>query len=166
MHYMGSDLMCFINKKSIALATNHTLEISAETISCSTKDNGGGEWETSEAGLLSYTISTENLIGDERNGAGYDDLFDILIKKQPIDIIFGLKSTIADRGTFYEVSEGGWDPKANSGYSGRVILTSLSLNAPNGDHATMSATFTGTGALKKLNADTVLMAAKPEAAKK
>lgn len=162
---MGQDLMVFVGGKSIALATSHTLEISAETISCSTKDNGGGEWETSESGLLSFTMSTENLIGDERNGKGFDELFDMMIKKQPVDLVFTMKGTVANKGEYYEVPTGGWSPKTNSGYSGKALITSLSLNAPNGEHATMSATFTGTGALKKLNAETVLMAAAPAAKK-
>lgn len=149
----GQNLMCFVGGKSIAFATTHTLEVSGETIDISTKDNGGGEWATSEMGLLSWTASSENLIGDPRSGLGYDELFDIMVKKQPIDLVFGYKSTISASGEAYEVPEGGWTAKTNDGYKGQAFITSLSLNAPNGENSTMSVSFTGTSALVKLNAD-------------
>lgn len=156
----GQNLMCFCGGKSIAFATNHTLEVSGETTDCSTKDNGGGEWASSEMGLLSWTCSSENLVADKRNGLGYDDLFDMYVAKQPIDLVFGLKSTIADSGEYYEVGEGGWSAKANSGYKGKAFITGITLNAPNGENSTMSVSFTGTGALTKLNTEATVMSLK------
>lgn len=147
----GQNLMAFCGGKSIAFATSHTLEVSGETISTSTKDNGGGEWETSEMGLLSWTCSSENLIGDPRSGLGYDDLFDMMVKKQPVDLVFSLKNTIAADGTYYEAPEAGWTAKTNDGHKGKAFITALSLNAPNGENSTMSVTFTGTGALTKVS---------------
>lgn len=146
----GQNLMCFVGGKSIAFATSHTLEVTGETTDCSTKDNGGGEWATSEMGLLSWTCSSENLIGDPRNGHGYDELFEMMIKKQPIDLVFSLKSTIAADGTAYEVPTGGWTAKTDYGYQGKAFITSLSLNAPNGENTTMSVQFTGTSALTQV----------------
>lgn len=148
----GQNLMCFVGGKSIAFATSHTLEISGETVDVSTKDNNdGGEWATSEMGLLSWTASSENLIGDPRSGLGYDELFDLMIKKQPIDLVFGYKSTISASGDAYEVPENGWTAKPSDGYKGKAFITSLSLNAPNGENSTMSVSFTGTSALVKQN---------------
>ena len=37
----GGDLMVFVGEQSIALATNHTLTISADTKETSSKDSGG-----------------------------------------------------------------------------------------------------------------------------
>lgn len=147
----GQNLMCFIDGKSIAFATSHTLEISGETVDVSTKDNGGGEWATSEMGLLSWTASSENLIGDPRKGLGYDELFDMMIKKQPIDLVFGYKSTLSAAGDAYEAPETGWTAKTSDGYKGQAFITSLSLNASNGENSTMSVSFTGTSALVKQN---------------
>lgn len=147
----GQNLMCFVGGKSIAFATSHTLEISGETVDVSTKDNGGGEWATSEMGLLSWTASSENLIGDPRNGLSYDELFDLMIKKQPIDLVFGYKSTLSASGEAYEVPADGWTAKTGDGYKGKAFITSLSLNAPNGENSTMSVSFTGTSALVKQN---------------
>ncbi len=63
----GGDLMLFVGGKSIAYATNHTLSISADTKETSTKDSGG-LWQTSEVGMLSWSCSSENLIGDPMAG--------------------------------------------------------------------------------------------------
>lgn len=147
----GQNLMCFVGGKSIAFATSHTLEISGETVDVSTKDNGGGEWATSEMGLLSWTVSSENFIGDPRKGLGYDELFDMMINKEPIDLVFGYKSTLSAAGDAYEVPESGWTAKPSDGYKGKAFITSLSLNAPNGENSTMSVSFTGTSALVKQN---------------
>lgn len=148
--------MAFVNGKSIAFATSHTLDISGETTDTSTKDSSNnGEWATSEMGLLSWTCSSENLVGNPRNGLGYDELFDLMIKKQPVELVFGYKTTVSGATESYEVPEGGWTPKSNDGYKGKAYITALSLNAPNGENSTMSVTFTGTSALVKLNTEPV-----------
>ncbi len=154
----GESLMVFLESgKSIAFSTSHTLNVNAEVTSTATKDNGGGEWQTNEISLLSWEATTENLCGDPRNGYSYDELYDLLIKKEPIKLVFGLKSTLPAKGEYYEVPEGGWKPKDKSGYEGMALLTALSLNAACGEHATFTATFTGTGALKKLNTTVSVM---------
>jgi hypothetical protein len=40
----GEELMLFFRGKSIALATNHEIEISSENSTDSTKDDGHGKW--------------------------------------------------------------------------------------------------------------------------
>ena len=145
----GENLMCFIGSKSIAFSTSHSLEITGETVSISTKDNGG--FDTMEMGLLSWTCSSENLIGDPRCGLGYDELLDMMLKKQPVDLVFALKSTIPANGEAYEAPTGGWTAKAKDGHKGKAFITSLSLNAPNGENSTMSVTFTGCGPLTKVD---------------
>ena len=67
----GSDLMLFVEGKSIAYATNHTLTISADTKETSSKDSGG-KWQTSEVGILSWTCSSENLYADEAAGVTFN----------------------------------------------------------------------------------------------
>ena len=43
----GGDMMLFVNGKSIAYATSHTLSISGDTQDTSNKDAGGGDWSVS-----------------------------------------------------------------------------------------------------------------------
>jgi phage major tail protein 2 len=155
----GGDLMLFLEsgtgstatKKSIAFATNHTLNISADTKETSSKDSGG-VWQTSEVGILSWTASSENLYADAGAGFGYDELFDMMLARKAIKVVFGIEGDSANlnEGKLAQVPTAGWKPKANKGYEGSVIITGLSKNAPNGDNATFTVDFTGVGELKKL----------------
>jgi len=142
----GGDLMLFYNSKSIAYATSHTLSINAETQSVNNKDDGAGGWSSEEINLLSWTVTSENLYSEDGEGIGYDELFQLMISKTPIDVVFALKAESS-----VNVPEGGWTPKANNGYSGKVILTSLELNAASGEKATFSVTMNGFGALSKVS---------------
>lgn len=143
---LGGDMMLFVKGKSIAMATNHTLSISAETKETSSKDSGG-KWQTSEVGILSWTVSSENIYSAGEDGTGYDELFDLMVKREKITGVFSLKKEDQD-----SVPEGGWTAKGGEGYTGEVIITSLELNAPNGENATFTCEFTGVGELKKVTA--------------
>lgn len=143
----GGNLMLFINGKSIAYATNHTLEISAETKDTSNKDEGGGNWAAEEVGLLSWSASSENLYSTDGAGTKYEDLYDAMIAKTPIAAVFSLRS---ETDSVTSVPQNGWTPSVPK-YTGNVIITSLSLNAPNGEYATFTANFNGVGALTKVN---------------
>lgn len=140
----GGDMMLFIGGKSIAYATSHTLEITAETTDTSNKDEGAGDWNTSEINSLSWTASSENLYSVDGQGDNYSDLFDIMIAKEPVQAVFAKKSSTAA-----DVPTGGWTASTSDTYTGKVVITSLSLNAPNGENATFTAQFQGVGALTK-----------------
>lgn len=139
----GGDLMLFIDGKSIAYATSHTLEITGETTDTSNKDEGGGDWSSQEVSILSWSASSENLYSEDGEGDNYEDLFDLMVAKQPIDAVFAKKS-----GNATDVPTGGWTKSAPS-YEGKVVITSLSLNAPNGEYASYTAQFQGVGKLEK-----------------
>ena len=146
----GGDLMLFINNKSIGYATSHSLSISADTKETSTKDSGG-KWQTSEVGIISWTASSENLYANEAEGMTYSELFNAMVDRTEIDAVFTLEgnSTNLETGDKEDkVPTGGWTPKAKSGYQGKVIITSIELNAPNGEDASFTVQFQGTGALK------------------
>ena len=134
----GGDLMLFVDGKSIAFATNHTISINADTKETSTKDNGGF-WQVSEVGMLSWTCTSENLMGDPQAGIGFDELF----------ALEGDSTNYIDQ-KLGAAPAAGWTAKANDGYTGQIIITSLEKNAPNGDNATMKVSFTGVGELKKV----------------
>ena len=137
----GGDLMVFVEGVSVAYATSHTLSINADTTDTSNKDEGGGGWQSSEVNLLSWTATTENLYSEDGEGKGFDDLFDLMIAKEPVTLVFAKKGSSAT-----DVPTGGWSagtPKK----TGEAIITALEANAPNGDNATFTCTFTGVGAL-------------------
>lgn len=140
----GGDMMLFLNNKSIAYATNHTLEINAETTDTSNKDEGGGDWSSNEVRLLNWAATSENLYSLDGQGDNFADLFDIMVAKTPVQAVFARKSETAT-----DVPTGGWSSRVPK-YTGNVVITSLSLNAPNGEYATYSVQFTGVGALTKV----------------
>lgn len=140
----GGDMMLFINGKAIAFSTSHTLSIKAETKDTSNKDEGGGDWASNEVGLLSWSAKSENMYSIDGNGNNYDDLFDFMIKKTPITATFSKKKEEVS-----EVPEAGWTA-SKPDLEGKVVITALELNAPNGDYATYSVEFTGVGELKQV----------------
>lgn len=147
----GGDLMLFVGGKSIAFATNHTLSISADTKETSTKDSGG-LWQTSEVGMLSWSCSSENMIGNPMAGIGYDELFDMMVARKPITGVFALEGNSTDyaENKLGAAPTNGWTAKAEDGYTGQMVITSLEKNAPNGENATMKVDFQGIGELKKV----------------
>ena len=142
----GGDMMLFVNGKSIAYATSHTLSISGDTQDTSNKDEGGGDWAANEVSKLSWSASSENMYSVDGAGSNFDDLFDIMIKKTPVTATFSKK-----KETTTDAPEGGWTA-SKPDYEGKVVITSLELNAPNGEYATYTVQFTGVGALSKVQA--------------
>ena len=140
----GGDLMLFVDGKSIAYATSHTLSISGDTQDTSNKDEGGGSWARSEVSILNWSASSDNLFSVDGQGNNFADLFDIMIAKTPVQAVFCLKSEM----NLTDVPTGGWTTSYPM-YQGNVVITSLEVNAPNGEYATFTAQFTGVGALEK-----------------
>ncbi len=159
MHYNGSNLMVFVEVngtiKSIACATNHSMDINTEVISTSCKDADGGKWDSSEPGLSSWTMSTENLCSDCTKGATEADLVDIMLSRKPVVVVFGLEGNSPDYldGKLEDAPATGWTPSTKAPqYKGKAYITAFNKTAQNGQLATFSATFTGTGALQKIAA--------------
>lgn len=158
MHIQGNNLMVFAQKgdkmASIACATSHTLQIDTEVVSTSCKDSTG-RFDTSEPGITKWSMTTENLCSDCTKGVTESDLFDMMLSRLPIDVCFGLEG---DSANFLEgkvdAPEGGYKPMATGAvqYKGKAYITSFSKTAQNGQIATFSATFTGTGPIEKAGA--------------
>lgn len=139
----GKDLMVFQKNaekyEALAAATNHTLSISAGVMEASSKDSG--KWGDSEAGRMEWETSTENLYVAEE----FDKLFDAMVAGKKLDIAFEIASNAnSDTGK----PDAGWTI-GPGGYEGKVLITALNANAPNGDNASYTATFKGCGPLSK-----------------
>lgn len=151
----GDDLMLFAKYdnsglyKSIAYATSHVLTINAETTDTSTKDHG--IWGGSEVNKINWEITSENLFTKE----DYNLIFDIMISRQPVEVIFGYE--LEDKSQGKSVVDGDydyWTPKyaGNAGgdsnyFKGQAYITSLVANANNGENATFSITLSGKGGI-------------------
>lgn len=148
----GSDLMLFVSGasgyRSVAFATNHTLNISTSVSDTSNKDVGAGLWSSTAVRQLSYTISTENLYSI----GAYDKLFDAMIAKTPLKVCFAPKNA-SEATAEGNAPASGWTPDAASAathYEGEAVITSLNVTAQNGDNATFTAELAGVGALTKV----------------
>ena len=142
----GTDLMVFLGGYSIAYATNHSLSTSAETTTTSrkTKDNTGGAWQTSKVTNFSWSLSSENLYTTGvDHGNNFKQLFTIYKAGQPVDVKFCCK-----KESLINAPELGWTPGTSNVFSGKAIITSMELNAPDGEDASYTVEFTGDGELK------------------
>lgn len=143
----GSKLMVFIDDKPIAFATSHSLSITMNTTEISTKDHG--DFPSVIGQSITWELTTENLYSDD----GQKALWDAMKDMQRVTVKFAQASNYenatSQKGLPLEETDGGeWTPDAQKVIaSGKALITSLSVNAPAGDNATLSATFTGVGAL-------------------
>ena len=134
---LGTDLMLFKGGKALAAATSCKFTINTNTIETSSKDNG--KWTSKKAGKLSWNASSDNLFAM----ADYADLVALQISREEVSLQF---STVANPDGDNGVSETGWTPTTD-GYTGKAIITSIDANAPDGENATYTVSFEGTGEL-------------------
>ena len=137
--------MVFMNGKSIAFATSHSLSLSSNTVDIASKDHGF--WGASEVGSLTWEITSENLYTQD----AYDELFDAMVACEPIDVAFGKVANYDKNGIDNSTTD--WAPDTTPGTGsvkyGKAVITSLVANANTGENATFSITLTGQGAISK-----------------
>lgn len=114
----------------IAFASSIKLDIKASTREIKSKDNEG-DWAVRLGDKLDYSISGDGLMAMNLSGTtnGTDSLFNKLIAKQPIDFVIGTKTGTSPEWTV---------DTAAASFAGKIILTSLSISAGEGDNATYS----------------------------
>lgn len=136
---LGKDLMLFVGGKAIALSTSCKIGVSAETIDTQSKDSG--IWNEKDIKKIGWNCSSENCFSADADINGYDALFAMMVAAQPVDVAFGIPSNKANG-----LPDIGWAAPAKP-YTGKALITSLELNAPDGDKATFSVSLDGTGVL-------------------
>lgn len=139
---LGKDMMLFVEAKALALATSCKLGLSAETIDTQSKDSG--IWTEKDIKKLSWNASSENVFSADADANSYDKLFALFLAHKPITLKFG----VVGNPDVNEMPADGWT-LANGAYTGKAVITSLEANAPDGDKATFSISFEGTGPLTK-----------------
>ena len=135
----GSQLMLFVGGKSIAYATSHTLTLSTDSNNVKTKDHG--MYGFNEVTALNWEITSENLYTE----ADMSTLFDAWNKSTELTVAFGKAANWTEKG----LPDGStnWTPDA-AVYTGKAVISNLSVNAAAGENATLSITLQGRGALK------------------
>lgn len=144
----GKDLMIFAALdssaavKSIAYATNHTLDVQAQMEETSSKDSG--KWSANERGKLSWTATSDNLVGGIGVDSPFQKLYAKMIAGEPVKI----QSTLAENAdSDTGAPAGGWLPKTDEGLVGEALINSITLNAPHDGNASMTIGLTGVGPL-------------------
>lgn len=142
----GSKLMVFLGEAPIGFATSHSLSMTTNTTQVSTKDHG--DFPSTIAQNITWEVSAENLYSD----TGEATYMTAMKTMQPVTIVF------AQAGNYSNTQAQGATPMQTTGGAewtvgtkiaeGQALITSFSINAPAGDNATMSVTFTGVGELK------------------
>ncbi len=118
----------------IAFATSASISINHNLRDTSTKDSGG--WREQLEGQRDFEISVEgmliftNLDGTAISGSTINELYTSYIAtRQVFDIKFSTEVT------------------GDIKWEGKAFMTSISIDTPNEDSSTFSASFSGTGAL-------------------
>ena len=142
----GSKLMVFLGGSPIGFATSHSLSMTTNTTQVSTKDHG--DFPSTIAQNITWEVSAENLYSE----AGESTYMTAMKTMQPVTVVF------AEAGNYSNTTSQGATPMATTSGAewtlgtkiaeGQALITSFSINAPAGDNATMSVTFTGSGELK------------------
>ena len=135
----GQNLRVMVGGKCIAMATSCTFHVSAQLEDTSTKDSTG-DWQEQEVVGLSWDASTESLVTLTDNGTNGElpqDLLSLIINKTMVTLTFDQTA-----GTNNRTAQ-----NAPIKRSGSAYLNDLSISAQNRSNATISAQFTGTGAL-------------------
>ena len=162
----GGDMMLFLKEsngtmKSIAFATSHTLTVSTDTQQTSTKDDGG-KFQSSDYGVISWSATSENLCSYDGAGYNYQDLINLMLNQTKVTATFSIEG---DSGSTYPyaakkdsvdyVTGDAWSAAntgtigstSNKSLGGTVLITSVEVNAPNGENATFTVQLQGDGPL-------------------
>lgn len=139
------ELFLFINDSPIAFSSSCGLDISTEEIDISNKMCG--DWAASLPGKKSFTLSCESLLTRLEGAMSFDTLLAKQIAGETMDFFYG-EAKVTEK-----TNVGGKFEKDNAqqNYTGKVMLTSLSLKSDNGQIASCSASFKGIGAISPMN---------------
>lgn len=133
----GQNLRILVGGKCIAMATECTFHIAAQTEDSSTKDDTG-DWAVNEVVGLSWDASTQSLVTLTDNGSNGElpsDLFSAMINKTLLTLTFDTTSGTNNRTAQNQALK----------KTGTAYLTDLSISAVNRTNSTISAQFSGTG---------------------
>lgn len=120
----GTDLYVFIGGVPIAHSTSHTLTITRTNRGISTKDSGA--YVTRGKGRLNVSASCSALMVY----GSFETIVEAQITSAPVTVAFGKKTTPA----------GSLDTTETYA-TGSFFITSVEMNAPDGDNATYTVNF-------------------------
>lgn len=137
----SDDVLFYVTSGHTVLAYATSVSLQTESEALDTSSKFSCEWNSRLGGRKSYTINVDALYCSNSNGVSFDDLLGYMISGEQVDWVIGTPSEFSgtcEQNTF---------ALGTTLYSGKAIVTSVSLEASNGDIATCSATFEGAGPL-------------------
>lgn len=148
----GSEIFLWVGGSGdtnvIAFATSAQLQADGETVSTSNKMSC--RWASNLAGANSYTVTSDSLYTAKSGVTSFDSLMKMMIEGDPVDWYMGPAQS-ADTATTCENRTYVLDA-TQPYYSGKGLITSLSLNAGGTDEVAQSSiTITGSGELSQHN---------------
>ena len=136
----GQNMRVMVGGKCIAMATSAVFHVSAQTESCSSKDDAD-DFERNEVVGLSWDASTDSLVTLTDNGTNGElptDLLNLIITKTQVTLSFDVTNGTNNRtGTNSAIKK-----------SGPAYITDFSITAQNRANSTLSVQFSGAGKLE------------------
>lgn len=136
----GDKLMIYIKTSSptetttpIAFGTNCSIEITADTIDTSNKMSGN--WKEYLTGQLGYTVSCDSLLSFTTGHMSFTKLKELMVARVPVTFLMSQPST---DGNYTNTTDY---------VTGSAVITSLTLNANNGEICNCSIQMQGSGEL-------------------
>lgn len=136
----GDKLMIYIKTSTppdtttpIAFGTNCSIEITADTIDTSNKMSGN--WKEYLTGQLGYTVSCDSLLSFTEGHMSFTKLKELMVTRTPVTFLMSQPST-----------DGNYT-NATDYVTGSAVITSLTLNANNGEICNCSIQMQGSGEL-------------------
>ena len=138
----GDVIMLFIKKsdtwQAIAYGKSHELSISMNTKNVHSRDHD--KWTYFRPEYSEWSISCDYLYSEDA-----DCLFDLFERQDTVYVMLGLSSNYDVNGIVDTDNE--WS--IEEGYKGKAIITSISINAEDGDAATLRCELNGISKLSK-----------------
>lgn len=137
----GGDMMLFLaSGLPVAFSTSAKLEITTDTREISSKDSG--YWKERLAGKHDWKAGTDALYTEALVGTAtttsIDEIYTLMLTRVPITMVFGVATGAAGAQT---------NDATKKKYTGQVLITAISINAPDNETTTYSVSLEGTGAL-------------------
>lgn len=137
----GDELLLYLTSGQtvLAYATSVSIQVDSETIDTSSKFSC--RWASNLGGRASYTISADALYCDSEQGISFDGLLELMVLGETVDWYVGREA--AHDGSC-ETNPHTLDTTAQY-YTGKAIVSSVSLNAGSNEIASCSISLTGAG---------------------
>lgn len=144
----GDNLLLYLTSANtvVAYATSVSLQVDSESIDTSSKFSC--RWQQNMNGKSSYSISCDALYCNNASGLSFDQLLSMQIAGEQVEWVIGEEEDFTGD---CESNPHALD-KTKPYYTGKAVVTSVSLSAGSNEMASCSATLTGAGEIQKKTA--------------